>query len=317
MLLSIIIPAYNAESTIIRCLESLIAQTLTDYEIIVVNDGSSDKTGFIIDNYSQRYRNIKTIHRKNGGQSQARNSGIKTAQGKYIAFVDADDMIEFPDLYARNLLYLLNNPNVDVLQFPTKWLYFNQERFSDRIDKIINNTDAIRNSFLKGELKGMPCNKIFKRDLFEKVLFSPNRYFEDTWLMMDLLPYLNEVAFTSYGYYTYVIREGSEMTSKFSLIKYINLTETCLRGLNLFLNEDRASLLYLNLYFGTVSAVSKGIQNYGFNHFADLIQRIKELRPSYNVVFKYAPDIKHIIKYFTIRILGFKLYSTFYSFKYK
>ena len=99
-LLSIIVPAFNIENYISRCLENLINQKYKNIEIIVVNDGSKDKTGKIIDSYVQKDSRIKVIHKKNGGLSDARNAGINIAKGKYISFVDGDDyiandMIEF------------------------------------------------------------------------------------------------------------------------------------------------------------------------------------------------------------------------------
>ena len=93
-LISIIIPAYNIENYIAKCLDSLLNQTYKNLEIIVVDDGSSDNTGKIVDDYVLRYKNIKAIHKKNGGVSSARNSGIDVANGEYIGFVDGDDIVD-------------------------------------------------------------------------------------------------------------------------------------------------------------------------------------------------------------------------------
>lgn len=95
MFLSIVIPAYNAEKYIADCLESCLTQDLSvaDYEIICVDDGSTDRTGQIIDAYAQKHSNLKAIHKKNGGVARARNTGMDTAQGEFIWFVDADDLI--------------------------------------------------------------------------------------------------------------------------------------------------------------------------------------------------------------------------------
>ena len=97
-LVSVIIPAYNIEDYIGRCLDSIISQTYKNLEIIVVDDGSRDRTGEILDNYAKKDRRIKVIHKENGGVSSARNKGIEVAEGDYIGFIDGDDLIE-PEMY--------------------------------------------------------------------------------------------------------------------------------------------------------------------------------------------------------------------------
>ena len=99
-LISIIIPAYNIENYISTCLDSLLAQTYRDLEIIVVNDGSKDGTGAIMDTYAARDSRIMAIHKENGGVTSARLCGVKAATGDWIGFVDGDDIIE-PDMYER------------------------------------------------------------------------------------------------------------------------------------------------------------------------------------------------------------------------
>ena len=98
--LSIIVPIYNVEPYIRRCLDSIYAQTFKDYEAILVNDGSTDKCGLIIDEYAQNDPRIITIHQQNKGVSAARNAGLRIAKGQYIGFVDPDDWIE-PEMYAK------------------------------------------------------------------------------------------------------------------------------------------------------------------------------------------------------------------------
>lgn len=96
-LISIIVPIYNAENYLSRCIESILGQALRNFEIILIDDGSTDKSGSICDYWEQKYDSIKVIHKTNGGVSSARNLGIKAAQGKYIAFIDSDDYLETKD----------------------------------------------------------------------------------------------------------------------------------------------------------------------------------------------------------------------------
>ena len=93
-MVSIIVPIYNSEKYLHACLDSIVSQTYKNIEIILVNDGSIDKSGVICDEYSRKYNNIKVFHKENGGVSSARNLGIDNATGQYLAFVDPDDYID-------------------------------------------------------------------------------------------------------------------------------------------------------------------------------------------------------------------------------
>ena len=92
-MISIIIPAYNSSEYLKRCLDSIVCQPFEDYEVIVVDDGSTDDTGKVLDEYAKRYSRIKAVHKENGGVSTARNAGLDKAQGDYIIFVDCDDYV--------------------------------------------------------------------------------------------------------------------------------------------------------------------------------------------------------------------------------
>ena len=113
-LISIIIPVYNTEKYLERCLNSLIQQTVKKIEIILIDDGSTDSSGNICDNYAKNHENIKVIHQMNRGQAAARNEGLKIAGGKYIGFVDSDDWVKY-DMY-ETMLEVIENENCDVVE---------------------------------------------------------------------------------------------------------------------------------------------------------------------------------------------------------
>lgn len=117
MLLSIIVPIYKVEPYLRKCVDSLLVQDLSpeEYEIILVDDGSPDDCGKIADEYAARFSNVRGIHQENGGLSVARNTGIMTAQGKYIQFVDSDDYLE-PDVLG-SLVGRAERDDLDVLRF--------------------------------------------------------------------------------------------------------------------------------------------------------------------------------------------------------
>lgn len=104
-LVSVIVPIYNVEKYLSKCIESIINQTLSNIEIILINDGSTDSSGVIADNYAKNDSRIKVIHKKNGGQGSARNIGIELASGEYIGFVDSDDWIDLDSM--RSYIMLL------------------------------------------------------------------------------------------------------------------------------------------------------------------------------------------------------------------
>ncbi|HFD6724085.1 TPA: glycosyltransferase family 2 protein, partial [Enterococcus faecium] len=110
---SVIVPIYNVEKYLRKCVDSLLSQTLKEIEIVLVDDGSPDASGEIADEYQKKYSNVKTIHRENGGLGPARNTGIENATGEYVAFLDSDDWVE-SDMYEK--LYLVaSKENADIV----------------------------------------------------------------------------------------------------------------------------------------------------------------------------------------------------------
>ena len=114
--ISVIIPVYNAESTLRRCVDSVLAQTFTDFECILINDGSKDKSGEICDEYAARDSRIRVFHKENGGPSAARNFGLNQAKGQYVIFQDADDYLLDINVYLKLITYAVQN-NLDILRF--------------------------------------------------------------------------------------------------------------------------------------------------------------------------------------------------------
>ncbi|MDD4608609.1 MAG: glycosyltransferase, partial [Bacteroidaceae bacterium] len=115
--LSIIVPVYRVEAHLAACIESILSQSYTNFELLLVNDGSPDTCGDICEQYAAKDKRIKVIHQENGGLSAARNSGIEQAKGIYITFVDSDDTIA-PHTYLSNMQLLLNDSSIDLLEYP-------------------------------------------------------------------------------------------------------------------------------------------------------------------------------------------------------
>ena len=201
---SIIVPVYNVEEYLARCLDSLVNQSLKDIEIIVVNDGSPDNSQKIIDNYCKKYKNIKSFIKENGGLSDARNFGIEKAQGEYIAFLDSDDYVTI-DMYME-MYNKAKSGNFDMVVCDLNYVY------DDKIIKTSCNIKKDTNNIKDVMLNIYPAawNKIFKRNLMDKgIRFKKGVWFEDVEFIYRLLPYINTIGVVHKTFNQYVQREGS------------------------------------------------------------------------------------------------------------
>ena len=154
-LISIIVPVYNVESYLKKCLESIINQTYKNIEIILIDDGSTDSSGKICDDYANKDKRIKVIHKQNGGVSDARNTALDICRGDYIGFIDSDDYIEL-DMYETLLKFLLNN-NLDVAMC-SSYTVKNKQLIRCKNFKpyILTGKEAIINDLLINKYKGSP-----------------------------------------------------------------------------------------------------------------------------------------------------------------
>ena len=118
MKVSVIVPVYNTEKYLNKCIDSILAQTFTDFELLLIDDGSTDNSGFICDEYAEKDKRVKVFHKENGGVSRARNLGIDNAQGEYLSFIDSDDYIR-PEMYSE-LVAIADKFNVDLVSSDLK-----------------------------------------------------------------------------------------------------------------------------------------------------------------------------------------------------
>lgn len=220
--LSIIVPIYNVAPYLRKCVDSLLAQDISDYEIILVDDGSTDSSGAIADEISDAFRlsplasrlQLRVIHQPNAGLSEARNTGTRAAKGEYIMFVDSDDYLQ-PNVL-RTLMEQIERDNLDVLRFRYQNVKESGEAFvphegmkTDYNDYSNIPTDGF--SFLT-ERMGIQCYAVqflISRELALQELFTPSIYFEDTDWTPRMLLRAKRVASTELVVYNYLWREGS------------------------------------------------------------------------------------------------------------
>ena len=209
---SVIVPVYNVEEYLERCLKSLVNQTLKDIEIIVVNDGTKDNSQKIIDKYAKKYKFVKSYIKENGGLSSARNYGLKYATGEYIGFVDSDDYVDenmFKDMYDKAI-----SKNFDVVVCDLDYVYDNKIVYaSSNIKHDLLKKDDIKKSMIN--VYPTVSNKIYNKRLFNfKLEFKNNVWYEDVEFLYRLYPYINSIGVIKKPYYKYVQRAGA-ITSTF------------------------------------------------------------------------------------------------------
>ena len=206
MKVSVIVPVYNVEEYIGRCLESLVNQTLKEIEIIVVNDGSPDNSEQIINKYLKKYHNIKYLKKPNGGLSDARNFGIKHATGEYIGFVDSDDYVTL-DMYEK-MYNKAKEKDFDLVVCDLNYVY------TDHSMKVDCGIRCDTTDISKVYINNYPAawNKIFKRKLFDNnIEFKKGVWFEDVEFIYRMLAYVKSIGVVHEAFNQYVQRDESIM----------------------------------------------------------------------------------------------------------
>lgn len=207
---SIIVPVYNVEKYLDRCLNSLVNQTLKNIEIIVVNDGSTDNSQSVIDSYVKKYpKKVKAFITKNGGQGSARNYGLSKSIGEYVGYVDSDDYVElnmYNDMYS-----IAQKKKSDVVICGCNVVYENSEKVEQSFDRKILN-DNKKNAYFG---KTAVWNKLYKKELLvnNNLKFRSNVWYEDFDFTLNLLSVSNRVDYLNKPLYNYLIRKGSTMNN--------------------------------------------------------------------------------------------------------
>ncbi len=219
---SLIVPLYNRQDTIKNCIESLLLQEETDYEIIIVDDGSTDNSGNIADEYATKYPFIKVIHKENGGLSSARNEGLKNASGEYVLFPDSDDE------YNPNLLSYLNEYyGFDFICFGHTVEY--QTKIEEK--KITETTTSTKEIDLKESLYiiekagafNVAWNKVYKKELISGFVFENLMPAEDLIFNCKYFLKCKSVAILSNILYRYMRKEDVSLATKYNknLLRYV------------------------------------------------------------------------------------------------
>jgi glycosyltransferase involved in cell wall biosynthesis len=274
-LLSVIVPVYNVELYIERCIESIINQTYKNLEIILVNDGSKDDSGKICDLYAQKDSRIKVIHQINKGLSGARNSGMQYSTGDFIAYVDSDDWLEL-DMY-NDLMNLINENNLEIIECDI------QRTTHEKIEKnsklLIENNEQAALRILENKSFSV-FRRIYKKELIENIPFKENFVYEDMMFTSELLCKINNIGYFNKAYYNYFIEnDTSIMHGPYSLknvasidailifdenIKKCFINESIIEVKNkqiLYFSFDHYKKLFHNSHFDKNLAIRKKLKN--------------------------------------------------------
>lgn len=218
MLFSVIIPAYNAESTIRKTLNSVLSQTFKDFEVVVINDGSTDNTPIILKEYAEKCNKVQVYTFKNAGVSVSRQRGINNSNGQFIVFVDSDDTIE-PELLSNLDSAIKSCPDTDLIRYQSRIIADSPKKDHERYNyydpakSSISGIDAIRTWSIPGKKYAVYWLFAFGRSLFLKNSFPENlRCYEDVALIPILVGTASLVTTINYVGYNYTYNNSSSLT---------------------------------------------------------------------------------------------------------
>lgn len=219
MTISIVIPVYNVQDYIKKCLDTILSQTFSDLEIILVDDGSTDLSGRICDYYSENDKRIKVIHTANGGQSEARNVGIKNATSEWITFIDSDDYVSSDYIeYLYNLIQV-HNADISIASFtyitPKKIIKHGNGEVA-----LMDAKTAIRRMLLNEGFDMGVWGKMYRTEYFNKYKFVSGKLFEDSLITYQIFSEASTIVFGAKDIYFYVNRKNSTVNGTFNIKKF-------------------------------------------------------------------------------------------------
>ncbi len=207
--ISVIVPVYNVEKYLSRCIDSILAQTFTDFELLLIDDGSPDSSGKICDEYAKKDGRIRVFHKPNGGVSSARNLGLDYARGEWIAFVDSDDWIH-EDCFS--VFGIKEIDRVDMIEIPSKRVGTNKINIPSVSPFIMGEKDVV--FYLSNNFKNEAYYKYLKNTTIDKLRFNESmKIGEDALFLLEVLSRVKQIYFSHFGFYCYEINPSGAMSS--------------------------------------------------------------------------------------------------------
>jgi len=296
-LISIIIPVYNVEKYLVRCVDSVIAQTYENIEVILVNDGSTDESQAICEKYVVSDSRIKLINKENGGLSDARNAGITCAEGEYIAFIDSDDYVH--QLFIENLYSRIKSDNSDICMCAFHFVNEGEEDYS-AIKKMPDSYDYHAEGIAEGVYSSdtamkhisntrlvVAWNKLYRRKLFNNIRFPVGRLHEDEFILHGLFAISDDVSIISDKLYFYLQRALSIIGQPYC-VRRLDILDAYADRMDFYITNVNVELLkctclgYVRRYTEAYTQFQKSNEN---------ISRLNECRNRFityqKVMFRY------------------------------
>ncbi len=303
ILLSVIIPAYNVQDYICKCIDSLMRQNTKDTEIIIIDDGSVDDTPSICDEYANVYDNVFVYHIKNGGQARARNIGIKKSVGEYIMFIDSDDYLADSSFFKKVKNCIMKKPDMIMYGYQKYW-----EGTQQYVPKKFLPEDYLKKDNLlfyliqENYFKGCPWDKIVRSDIIRenKIMFPNGKLSEDIDWCAQLLNCIDfkNIQIINENSYVYVQHAGStsKKVKKSHIIDILDIFDR-------YLQRDCNDIMYY--YFAYEYCMILGVI---FSHYVeDVPSSVKKRFYSYRFLLKYHCCKKVKLCYTIYRIFGIKI----------
>lgn len=286
-LISVIVPVYNVEKFLRCCMESIINQTYRNIEIILVDDGSTDNSGDICEEYRKKDNRVKVIHKKNGGLSDARNYGINMSNGDYIVLIDSDDFVSSE--YVEKLYELVKGKRnvIGICDF-----YYVDEngkvmkdRENARVEKKILEHSEFWDMYYSEQIvrSVVAWNKIYPRQILEYIQYPVGKWNEDEFVLYDLIQKSSKILCTNDKLYYYRQRESSIMNQKYG-VKRLDSIEAYIKRAKRFYEENEMIYAELSITLA-VEGLVVGYKKLNFNE-KDSLQRYRELKCNIKMVYK-------------------------------
>lgn len=288
-LVSVIVPVYNVEKYLDKCIKSIVNQTYRHLEIILVDDGSVDLSGQICDDWMNKDERIQVIHKENGGLSDARNAGIDVAQGKYYAFVDSDDFLALDTIESMYQEIKTSDSEIAVCNM----VRINEENVTTPFYcPVCEKKILCQNERYLTLQQPSVCNKLFDSKLFQEIYFPKGKYYEDTFIYHELLYRAKNVVLTGKEGYFYLVREGSIIDGHQYMNRYFDFIEAVWNRA-MFLTEHNVEPYGKEACLSLYAALSNAERNITKNaENRELFEKAhKQYKFVYNILKKYRTEI--------------------------
>ena len=313
-LLTVVIPVYNVEKYLKRCIESILIQEWKHYDILLVDDGSTDNSPQICEDYAKAYDIISVIHKENGGLSEARNTGISNAEGEYVYFLDSDDWIE-PNTFS-DLAEVIESDQYDIISFNPEFVKSEHDiiKSDSKRTKRLTGKEALIDMFSYGFITGFATDKIYRKALFTKntIQFPVGKYYEDLGTNYKLFLAAKKVYATNQKYYHYLIDNPDAITQSWNEKKLRDMFEFYKEVfysdfVRSQLNQEELHISQLYYVNGLTHILASLYKTKLHKHYSEITSEVKQELENNKITYSEVKSIPNRIKYLLYRLHLLKL----------